>query len=190
MTGCSSGLGAALAHQISKAGYRLVATARKISTLGYLEESPKTLKLKLDVTSSSDIASVVAAAVEKFGQIDVVINNAGYGLGGDFEATTDADARRQVETNLWGPVNMTKEALRVFREVNPKGHGGTVVQVSSMGGYIGFPGNAFYHARFVFFLTSQFSLAQAETMIANSASKASPRQSPRRFIPTGTSTSC
>ena len=156
VTGCSSGLGAALANQISKAGYRLVATARKTSTLGYLEESPKILKLKLDVTSPPEIASVVAAAVEKFGRIDVVINNAGYGLGGEFEATTDADARRLVETNFWGPVNMTKEALRVFREVNPNGQGGTVVQVSSMGGYIGFPGQAFYHARFVSPPTVQF----------------------------------
>jgi NAD(P)-dependent dehydrogenase (short-subunit alcohol dehydrogenase family) len=107
------------------------------------------MKLKLDVTSATDIVSVVATTVENFGRIDVVINNAGYGLGGDFEATTDADARMQVETNLWGSINVTKEALRVFREVNPKGVGGTIVQVTSMGGYIGFPGNAFYHVRFV-----------------------------------------
>jgi NAD(P)-dependent dehydrogenase (short-subunit alcohol dehydrogenase family) len=150
VTGCSSGLGAALATYISKTNYRLVATARNPSTLVYLPDSPQILKLKLDVTSAAETASAVASAVQTFGHIDVVINNAGYGLGGDFEATTDADSRKQVETNLWGPVNMTKEALRVFREVNPKGCGGTVVQVSSMGGYIGFPGNAFYHLRFVF----------------------------------------
>jgi NAD(P)-dependent dehydrogenase (short-subunit alcohol dehydrogenase family) len=106
--------------------------------------------LQLDVSSPPEIASVVAAAIEKFGRLDVLINNAGYGLAGDFEATTDADARKQLETNFWGPVNLTKEALRVFREVNPNGEGGTVVQISSMGGYMGFPGNAFYHARFVF----------------------------------------
>jgi len=150
VTGCSSGLGAALAAYISKAGYHLVATARKTSTLDFLEDSPRTLKLKLDVTSATDIVSVVATVVEKFGRIDVVINNAGYGLGGDFEATTDADARKLVETNLWGPINMTKEVLRVFREVNPKGVGGTIIQVTSMGGYIGFPGNAYYHVRFVY----------------------------------------
>jgi NAD(P)-dependent dehydrogenase (short-subunit alcohol dehydrogenase family) len=149
VTGCSSGLGAALATYISQAGYRLVATARNISALSFLTDSPKTLKLKLDVTSATEIASAIAAAVQKFGRIDVVINNAGYGLGGDFEATTDADARKQVETNLWGPVNVTREALRVFREVNSKGSGGTIVQVSSMGGYIGFPGSAFYHLRCV-----------------------------------------
>src|SRR5271156_2082168 len=150
VTGCSSGLGAALATYISKAGYRLAATARNISTLEYLGDSPKILKNRLDVTSASEIASVVAATIEKFGRIDVIINNAGYGMGGDFEATTDQDARKQVETNLWGPINMTKEVLRVFREVNPKGVGGTIVQVTSMGGYIGFPGNAFYHVRFVY----------------------------------------
>ena len=149
VTGCSSGLGVALATYISKAGYGLAATARNVSALEYLGDSPKILKHRLDVTSASEIASVVAATVEKFGRIDVVINNAGYGMGGDFEATTDQDARKQVETNLWGPINMTKEALRVFREVNPQGAGGTIVQISSMGGYIGFPGNAFYHVRSV-----------------------------------------
>jgi len=149
VTGCSSGLGAALATCISKAGYRLVATARKTDSLAYLGDSPDILKLQLDVTSPSGITSVVAATIERFGRLDVLINNAGYGLGGDFEATTDADARKQLETNFWGPVNLTKEALRVFREVNGEGEGGTVVQISSMGGYIGFPGQAFYHARLV-----------------------------------------
>lgn len=140
-------MGVAFANQIVKAGYRLVATARKISALDYLGDSPNILKLKLDVTSPADITAVVAAAVEKFGCIDVLINNAGYGLMGDFESIPDADGRNQFETNFWGPMNLTREVLRVFREVNPKGSGGTVVQISSMGGFIGFPGNSFYHAR-------------------------------------------
>jgi NAD(P)-dependent dehydrogenase (short-subunit alcohol dehydrogenase family) len=147
VTGCSSGLGAAFVTHIAKAGHRVVATARKVSTLDYLEDGPNVLKLKLDVTSAADITAVVTATVEKFGRIDVLINNAGYGLMGDFESVTDMDARKQFETNFWGAINMTREVLRVFREVNPIGLGGTVVQVSSMGGFIGFPGNAFYHAR-------------------------------------------
>ena len=126
----------------------MVATARKTSSLSYLEDGPNVLKIQLDVTSPADIARVVAAAVEKFGRIDVLINNAGYGLMGDFEAIPDEHARKEFETNFWGPMNLTREVLRVFREVNPKGQGGTIVQVSSMGGYMGFPGNTFYHARY------------------------------------------
>jgi NAD(P)-dependent dehydrogenase (short-subunit alcohol dehydrogenase family) len=140
-------MGAAFVTQIAQSGHRVVATARKISALDYLADAPNVLKLKLDVTSRADISAVVTATVERFGRIDVLINNAGYGLMSDFEAIPDVDARKEFETNFWGPINMTREVLRVFREVNPKGQGGTVVQVSSMGGFIGFPGNAFYHAR-------------------------------------------
>jgi NAD(P)-dependent dehydrogenase (short-subunit alcohol dehydrogenase family) len=140
-------MGAAYVAQIAKAGHRVVATARKVSALDHIEDAPNVLKLKLDVTSPSDVSAVVAATVEKFGRIDVLINNAGYGLMSDFESTSDEEGRRLVETNFWGAINMTREVLPVFREVNPKGQGGTVVQVSSMGGFIGFPGNAFYHAR-------------------------------------------
>lgn len=135
-------------ERIAQAGHRVVATARKTSSLSYLEDGPNVLKIQLDVTSPADIARVVAAAVEKFGRIDVLINNAGYGLMGDFEAIPDEHARKEFETNFWGPMNLTREVLRVFREVNPKGQGGTIVQVSSMGGYMGFPGNTFYHARY------------------------------------------
>jgi NAD(P)-dependent dehydrogenase (short-subunit alcohol dehydrogenase family) len=140
-------MGAAYVAQIAKAGHRVVATARKVSALDHIEDAPNVLKLKLDVTSPSDVSAVVATTVEKFGRIDVLINNAGYGMMSDFESTSDEEGRRLVETNFWGAINMTREVLRVFREVNPKGQGGTVVQVSSMGGFIGFPGNAFYHAR-------------------------------------------
>jgi NAD(P)-dependent dehydrogenase (short-subunit alcohol dehydrogenase family) len=81
-----------------------------------------------------------------------VVNNAGYALMGDTEAAPDEAARKQLDTNFWGTVDVSKEAVRVMREVNGKNGGrigGTVVQVSSMGGWVAFPGNAFYHARFV-----------------------------------------
>ena len=149
VTGCSSGLGAALSRQIVKTGHRLVATARKTSSLSFLEDSPRILKLGLDVTSAENVTSSLAAALEKFGRIDVVVNNAGYSLMGDTEGASDGDARKQLETNFWGVVNVSKEALRIFRDVNPKGSGGTLVQVSSMGGFLAFPGAGFYHARYV-----------------------------------------
>ncbi|KAJ5760408.1 hypothetical protein N7520_007564 [Penicillium odoratum] len=146
VTGCSSGLGKSLASTIHTAGHFLVATARNIDTLNYLPDGPSILKLNLDVTSPIAITKCFSTALDKFGRIDIVINNAGYSLFGDTEAIPESDARLQMETIFWGPVLITREAVRIFREVNPAGQGGTVVQVSSIGGYVTFPGNSFYHA--------------------------------------------
>ncbi|KAH8587589.1 hypothetical protein B0O99DRAFT_641426 [Bisporella sp. PMI_857] len=147
ITGCSSGLGQHLSQVISShPSYRVVATARKAASLSYLPDSPNIFKLALDVTSPASITSAVRETISKFGRLDVLINNAGYGLMGDTEAISDAQARAQLETNFWGAVNMTKEVLPVFRETNPAGAGGIVVQISSVGGYLGFQGSAFYHA--------------------------------------------
>ena len=147
VTGCSSGLGAAFAKHIVSSGHSLVATARKVSSLSYLPDNPKILKLELDVTSTPSIKKAFATTIEKFGHVDVVINNAGYGLMGDTEGATDEIARKQLDTNFWGVVNVSKEAVRVFRDVNPKGSGGLVVQVTSLGGWVGVASGAFYHAR-------------------------------------------
>lgn len=149
VTGCSSGLGKSLAQAIYNAGHRIVATARDIASLSYLPDSPTVLKIKLDVTNQEDISRAFNKVLDSFHDINVVINNAGYGLMGDMEAISDSDARHQVETNFWGSIHMTREAIRVFREVNPKGQGGTIVQVSSVGGFLTAPGHSFYHARFV-----------------------------------------
>jgi len=113
-----------------------------VESLSYLPDGPRVLKLSLDVTSREAITASIAAAVKKFGQINVVINNAGYSLMGDTEGISVADARGQLETNFWGPVYMTQEVLHVFRDVNPRGQGGTIIQVSSIGGWLAFPGNA------------------------------------------------
>lgn len=147
MTGCSSGIGKGIAQAVHKAGHRIVATARNVEALAYLPDDPTVLKLKLEVTSEDEIAKAFKETLAKFSQVNVVINNAGYGLMGDTEAISEVDARHQLETNFWGPVHITKEALRIFREVNPKGKGGTIVQITSMGGAITAPGHAYYHAR-------------------------------------------
>ncbi|KAJ5538336.1 NAD(P)-binding protein [Penicillium frequentans] len=146
VTGCSSGLGKSLAQAIYNAGHRIIATARDIASLSYLPDSSTVLKIKLDVTSQDDISTTFTKGLDTFHEINVVINNAGYGLMGDMEAITDSNARHQLETNFWGPVQITREALRIFREVNPKGQGGTIVQVSSIGGFLTAPGHSFYHA--------------------------------------------
>lgn len=148
VTGCSSGIGADICKYVASQGHRVVATARKVETLSYLEDSPSILKLSLDVTSESARTAALNAALERFGRIDVLCNNAGYSLYGDTEALTEEQMRNQLETNFWSAMNLTREAVRIFREVNPKsgGIGGTVIQVSSVGGRGGFPGGALYHA--------------------------------------------
>ncbi|OOQ81813.1 retinol dehydrogenase 8 [Penicillium brasilianum] len=146
VTGCSSGIGKSLAKTIYNAGQRIVATARDVTSLSYLPDDPTVLKLHLDVTRPETITQAIADAIAQFYGIDVFINNAGYSLIGDMEGIPDADARHQLETNFWGPVHVTREALRVFRETNGPARGGTVVQVSSMGGWITAPGHSFYHA--------------------------------------------
>jgi len=78
-----------------------------------------------------------------------VINNAGYGSLGEAESFPEEDARAQFETNFWGPMRITKDCLRVFRDCNAPGTGGTVVQVSSLGGYLGYQGTSIYNATYV-----------------------------------------
>ena len=99
VTGCSSGLGKAIAQHAHTMGRPVVATARKLEALSYLPSTDaKVLKLALDVTSIDEINRVLQQAVAQFGRIDVVVNNAAYGVTGDTEAIPDADARAQFET--------------------------------------------------------------------------------------------
>ena len=147
VTGCSTGLGQSFAKRVHHAGHNIVATARNTDSLYYLPDGPNVLKLSLDVTSPENITSVVNSAVKRFGRLDVVINNAGYNIVTEFESFPEQEARKQMDTMFWGPVHLTKESLRVFREVNAPGQGGTIIQVSSIGGYLTYQGNSFYHAR-------------------------------------------
>ncbi|KAK0702078.1 hypothetical protein B0T26DRAFT_659831 [Lasiosphaeria miniovina] len=151
ITGCSSGIGQALAAHVGAEGYRVVATARKVTSLDYLvaADDTKILKLALDVTSRPSIDAAVAAALARFGRIDVLVNNAGYTLIGDTENAADGDARRLLDTNFWGVVDLTKTALRVMRDDNSAlggKQGGVIINVTSMGGRVGYPSQAFYHA--------------------------------------------
>jgi NAD(P)-dependent dehydrogenase (short-subunit alcohol dehydrogenase family) len=117
-----------------------------VNSLSYLPDSDKVLKLNLDVTSLESITAVLDATVKRFGRLDVAINNAGYAALGEFEGFSEDEARLQMETLFWGPIRISKLVLKVFREVNAPGQGGTIVQVSSIGGYLGFQGTSFYHA--------------------------------------------
>lgn len=108
------------------------------------------LKLDLSVTSKASITEALETTIERFGKIDILINNAGYGLFGDTEGVDLDQARAQFETNFWGPVELTRQVVGIMRNVNSSSDGlsgGVVVQVSSFGGWIGFPRGAFYYAR-------------------------------------------
>ncbi|MBB3409392.1 NAD(P)-dependent dehydrogenase (short-subunit alcohol dehydrogenase family) [Rhizobium sp. BK316] len=144
ITGSSRGLGRALANAVLEAGDKLVATARDPGQLADLVETygPRVLALPLDVTDEAAAETVVKTAVETFGRLDVLVNNAGYGNVAPIEDTSLADFRAQIETNLFGTIIMTKAAIPVMR-----GQGaGHIIQFSSVGGRIGPVGRAPYAA--------------------------------------------
>ncbi|KIJ39277.1 hypothetical protein M422DRAFT_175456, partial [Sphaerobolus stellatus SS14] len=152
VTGASSGLGRAVTEYVLAKGDIVVATLRKPEALADLSkkyDSSKLLVLKLDVKNAAEIKSVFATVQQKFGRLDVVHNNAGYAFLVEAEATPDESARDLFDVNFWGLVNVSKEAVRFFREVNKPGVGGVLLNVSSMAGLAGLPAMSFYSARSV-----------------------------------------
>lgn len=144
ITGSSRGLGRALANAVLEAGDKLVATARDPGQLADLVEAygSRVLTLPLDVTDEVAAEAAVRTAVETFGRLDVLVNNAGYGNVAPIEDTSLAEFRAQIETNLFGTVIMTKAAIPVMRGQRA----GHIIQFSSVGGRIGPVGRAPYAA--------------------------------------------
>lgn len=142
ITGSSRGFGRSLAEAVLAKGDRLMATARKPEQLSGLVEQygDRVRTAALDVTDPDQAEAAVRAAVEAFGRLDVLVNNAGYGNISSFEETPLEDFRAQIETNLWGVVHVTKAALPVLR-AQGFGH---IVQFSSIGGRTSSPGLAPY----------------------------------------------
>ncbi len=132
ITGTSTGFGRALAEAVLAKGDRVVATARQPEVLQDLvEKYPGAARaVKLDVTNTEDAISAVREAVEQFGRIDVLVNNAGYVLGGAIEQASDAQIRQQFDTNFFGALNVTREALPILR-AQKSGH---IVNISSVAG--------------------------------------------------------
>jgi len=117
ITGTSSGLGKALTEVLLEKGDRVVATARKTEVLLPLQESyPPTqlLIVPLDVTDKAQIDAAFDAALKVFGQVDIVVNNAGYAVFGEIETISEEDARSEFEVQLWGPVNILKRVSDMF----------------------------------------------------------------------------
>jgi len=144
ISGSGTGLGRDIAEAALAAGHRVVATARRVEALDdLLGRYPDTLKVTpLDVTDEAACTVAVRFTLEAFGQLDVLVNNAGYGQLVPFEQMTPADYRAQIETNLFGVVNLTRAAVGHMRE-RRSGH---VINVSSVGGRIGTPGMSAYQA--------------------------------------------
>jgi len=144
ITGTSSGFGRAFAEYALTRGHQVVATARNTETLMDLSaKAPdRVIALSLDVTRAGDAEKAIAAAVARFGRIDVLINNAGYGLVGALEETSDAELRALMDTNFFGAMAVTRAALPTFRA---QGFG-AIVNISSMGGQMSFAGFSAYSA--------------------------------------------
>ncbi|OSX66733.1 hypothetical protein POSPLADRAFT_1053348 [Postia placenta MAD-698-R-SB12] len=148
ITGSSSGFGRHMTECALRHGDCVAATLRKPEVLSELSTQyppDRLLVIKLDVTKPQEILDVFAAVGKHFGRIDVVFNNAGFGVLGGVEETSDELARSNFEVNFWGAVNVTREAVRFFREEN-KPAGGRLLQNSSALGHHGNPAVPFYCA--------------------------------------------
>lgn len=144
ITGASRGLGRSLTEAVLASGDKVAATARNTDTLNDLVQQypDQILPVKLDVTDYPAVHQAVADTVAHFGQIDVLVNNAGFGITGAAEAYTDEQVRSQLETNLYAPIKVTRAVLPYMR----KKRSGRILQISSIGGRVGNAGVSIYQA--------------------------------------------
>ncbi|KAI0642880.1 NAD-P-binding protein [Trametes meyenii] len=149
ITGASAGFGRSLTEVVLAKGEVVVATARRTHLLDDLVQrysSDRILVVKMEVTQPQDVANAFSRAKSVFGRIDVVFNNAGYADLGEFESMDDTQGRAMIETNFWGAVSVTREAIKHFRESSPSGAGGRLLQMSSIYGISGTHCESFYAA--------------------------------------------
>jgi NAD(P)-dependent dehydrogenase (short-subunit alcohol dehydrogenase family) len=142
ITGCSSGLGAALGKEVLSSGYRAVVTARQPRAISEFENQypGRALAHRLDITKLDEVNATVKAALEKFSRIDVLVNNAGYGLVGALEEVEDQEIRDIFETNVYGTLNMIRAILPIMRN-QKSGH---IINLSSNAGFVGRAGAGVY----------------------------------------------
>ncbi|OPH49680.1 short-chain dehydrogenase/reductase [Paenibacillus ferrarius] len=142
ITGASSGIGRTTVKHFAERGWNVVATMRTPEKETEFINMNNILVLRLDVEEKKTIQNAVAEGIQRFGKIDVLLNNAGYGTMGIFEAATDEQIRRQFEVNVFGLMNMTKAILPHFRSNKE----GLLINISSMGGKVTFPTMSLYHS--------------------------------------------
>jgi NAD(P)-dependent dehydrogenase (short-subunit alcohol dehydrogenase family) len=144
VTGCSSGFGRALAERVLARGWRVVATARgkdRIADLIALAPD-RALAVDLDVTDEAQVRAAIASAIQRFGRVDVLVNNAGYGYQSSVEEGDDAEIRAQFDANVFGLFAVTRAVLPGMREQRS----GAIVNVTSVAGLVGFPASGYYAA--------------------------------------------
>jgi len=144
ITGCSTGFGRSLAEAVLARGWRAVVTARDAARVADLVagSGERGLALSLDVTDAAQVAAAVDAAQQRFGRIDVLVNNAGYGYQSTVEEGDDAEIRAQFEANVFGLFALTRAVLPAMR-AQRSGH---VINITSVAGLVGFPGSGYYAA--------------------------------------------
>lgn len=144
ITGCSTGFGRELAQQAIARGFNVVVTGRDAQKVADLVEGHEqhALALALDVTDSATINRAVQTALETFGAIDVLVNNAGYGYQSSVEEGVEAEIRAQFDANVFGLFAMTRAVLPAMRQAR-SGH---IINITSVAGLIGFPGSGYYAA--------------------------------------------
>ena len=157
ITGASSGFGKSLAEHAISQGHKVVATARRKEKLEELKTiaPEQILPIQMDVTNRTQVKKGIQEAIDHWGKIDVLVNNAGYGIVGALEETPEDELRKQMETNFFGAMAVTQEALPYMREAK----NGAVVNMSSMGGNMSFGGFSAYSA-------SKFALEGASEALA------------------------
>jgi NAD(P)-dependent dehydrogenase (short-subunit alcohol dehydrogenase family) len=140
ITGASRGLGAEIAKAVLAAGDRLIATARNQANLQQFGTNKDVLLLSMDVTDEAQVKAAIATSLEKFGQIDVLVNNAGFGLLGSVEECSAEEVESVYRTNVFGLLNVTRAVLPSMRQ-HRSGH---IINMSSIGGYRSSPGWGIY----------------------------------------------
>ena len=144
ITGCSTGFGRELSKLVLELGHKAAVTARNPNDVqDIVSQYPgAAIAVKLDVTKPAEVKAAVQQTVQKFGRIDVLVNNAGIGYFGAIEESEDEEVRRMFEINFFGLAQVTKEVLPAMR----KQRSGHIVNISSIGGFVAFPAVGFYNA--------------------------------------------
>ena len=141
ITGASRGFGRAFTEEAVKRGDKVIATVRRVPHDDIFKH-PSVLTVVMDVTKTDEVEKAIKDGMDRFGRIDVLINNAGFGFSGAFEETTDEDLRNLFETDYFGVVNVTRRVIPLMRKAGK----GVILNVSSQGGLMGFSGSSAYCA--------------------------------------------
>lgn len=142
ITGTSTGFGKNLVEELQKTNAKIAATARNVAKIQHWADNKNTLLLELDVTKEDQVAKAVSDTINKFGRIDVLVNNAGWGYFGSVEEADEKAVRSLMETNFWGLSAMTRAVLPTMRSQKS----GQIINISSIAGILGGAGIAYYNA--------------------------------------------